>query len=148
MKSFYQYITELNLYRGVGDGSDDKYITWYTIDKKLAQGYADKRNNSKLITTTINLKKVIDLFRDNYTLTPSSFVSIAIKNTDISTIDIEQGKIIRKNFIDYFGPMSREVIHYWKDSKSKQQTAIMLKFFGFDAIRITEDGIDTYGILN
>ena len=149
MKKFKQFIAEssITLYRGTSKDNTEKYIEWYSVDKEQALGYSKHRIDSKLITKDLNFNRVIDFGKDTLHIKPKTLASKAFQGADKSKININDAKNMLKELEEYFGDKDIPVIDYWQDSDSKKVIHKFLKFFSYNAIKITEDGFDTYGVL-
>jgi hypothetical protein len=158
MKTFKQFRLELNearnklneqtLYRGQGDNSSDKFIVWYSTSEEQAQGYAKSRTNSKIITLQFNGQHIVDFDHDTLKLNPNQFAQRALSQVNNkASLDMNKLKLAKDEFTKHFGSNSIEVMDYWKDDKTKEETSKFLKLMGFEAITILEDGIKTFGIL-
>lgn len=140
-------INETLLYRGTSIDTTEPYIEWYSTDKDQAIGYSNHRENSHLITKNLDFDRVIEFDRDSLYIKPKTFATKALQGADRSKINIKDALKELKKLEDFFGDTDIPVIDYWKDNKSKKVTHDFLKYFEYDAIKIREDGIDTYGVL-
>ena len=148
MKKFKLFINEeITLYRGTSKGNIEKYIEWYSTDKDQAIGYSKHRENAELITKNLDFDRVIDFGKDTLHIKPKTLASKAFQGSDKPKININDAKTMLQELEEYFGDKDIPVIDYWHDTNSKKVIHKFLKFFGYDAIKITEDGIDTYGVL-
>jgi hypothetical protein len=62
-------------------------------------------------------------------------------------VALVEAKAMLKTFVDYFGREEIEILNLWKDQRAKKELVTFLKFFDIDAIGVTENNIQTYGIL-
>jgi len=149
MASFREFLEEpssVKLFRGRGKGSDDSIMTWWSTDEELARGYANAREDGKVVSKTFKLGNVLNLSHDTFKLSPTSLAGMAIKGADRGKLDMTLAKAEMEVFRKHFGNKELKTMEYWKDNTSKAAVVKFLKVFGYDAVSIKEDGILTYGI--
>ncbi len=135
-------------YRGLSAANKkiDPNITWFSVDEKLAKGYSDK---NKAFSADLNIKKPFDAGDDKNTITPRKLANKALQQIGSGNIDKKTAMLIREDFLsNYPDPdKSVDVLDFWSSDDGKDTVANMLEDLGFDAIRLKEEGVETYGVI-
>lgn len=137
----------MTVYRGVGEGSDDSIIKWVSPDENIAKGYAKARGGS-VQKEVIEIKQPAMMGNASRRDKPSSLIASIIRDASKNEgFDIDSAKQARKDFINYFGGEPLDITDLWSTEEAKAVTSKMLKSLGYDAISVTEQGVDTYGLI-
>lgn len=154
MKIFVSLSTERHvLYRGSGEGSDSRFISWWAEDKSLAEGYQKYRVDGQLDEKVFFFKKVLSLSHDNFVMKPKDFYNRAYSDKQVrQSLPREVAISLAKEFEKKFTPTVRQkgmrVRDYMEYPKYKKAISNLLIAYGYQAIRILEKGTNTYGVLN
>ena len=132
-------------YRGYGEENPDvnKEFTWVSEDKKLASGYAENRTSPTISSVFVKLNTPFNLDHDNRRISPTEFVSEAIKSAP-NKLDKDKILNTRVEFLDYFKSMYRDqnavrgVSEYWGKDQAKVVIKELLTALGYDGIQIVE----------
>lgn len=135
------------MYRGVGEGSDGSIIKWVSPNREIAEGYAKARGGS-VQQSNERIESPAIMGKASRRDKPSSLISSVIRDAaGNKNFDMDAAKSARKEFLDYFGSEPIDIVDLWKDESSKAVTNKLLKSLGYDAISVSEQGVETYGIL-
>ncbi len=151
MKYFLSLSSETHtLYRGAGEGSDSRFIEWWSSEKSLAERYTRSRIDGKLSTKTFSFNRVLSLSHDNFVITPKQLVMRAFTPIRklLNTKDaIAASKEFESKFPKSIQESGLPVKGYMEYPKYKKALSELLQKYGYDAISILEDGVRTYGVL-
>lgn len=137
----------ITVFRGVGEGSDDSIIKWVSPDEGIAKGYAKARGGN-VESTTVKINNPAKMGAASRRDKPASLISSIIRDASSNKgYDVDAAKQARKEFIDYFGNEPLDITDLWSTEEAKGVTSKMLKSLGYDAISVTEQGVDTYGLI-
>ena len=137
----------ITVFRGVGEGSDDSIIKWVSPDESIAKGYAKARGGN-VESATVKINNPAKMGAASRRDKPASLISSIIRDASSNKgYDVDAAKRARKEFIDYFGNEPLDITDLWSTEEAKGVTSKMLKSLGYDAISVTEQGVDTYGLI-
>jgi hypothetical protein len=135
-------------YRGISSANKriDPNITWFSADEKLAKGYSD---TNKAFSADLNIKRPFDAGDDKNTTTPLRFANQALSQMGADNIDKKTAMLIKADFLSNYPDPRKEVrvIDFWASDDGKDNVANMLQDLGFDAVRLKEEGVETYGMI-
>lgn len=137
------------MYRGHGKGSSTTgTLTWVTPDKATAKGYADHRDDGLVSELDVELKNTFDLGRDTRKLTPSKFaVEVLAEAKAQGLVDDKTALTLRSEFMKDQGKEEVTIHSLWAEEDGKNRVAKLLSGAGFDSVKLSEQGADTYGLL-
>lgn len=137
------------MYRGHGKGSSTTgTLTWVTPDKATAKGYADNRDEGVVSELDVELKNTFDLGRDTRKLTPSKFaVEVLAEAKAQGLVDDKTALALRSEFMKDQGKEEVAIHSLWAEEDGKTRVAKLLSGAGFDSVKLSEQGADTYGLL-
>lgn len=140
------------MYRGQGEGSSaGENIKWVTPHKDLAEGYAAARPGGRVDEHDADLSSVFNAGRDVNRVTPKEFAMKALtqaKSGGTLAIPDKEAMTLARSFADAHAGDPVELPELWADEAGRERVGNFLKALGFSAIKLDEDGKDTYGLLS
>lgn len=140
------------MYRGQGEGSSaGENIKWVTPHKDLAEGYAAARPGGRVDEHDADLSSVFNAGRDVNRVTPKEFAMKALmqaKRGGTLAIADKDAMTLASNFAGAHAGDPVELPELWADEAGRERVGNFLKALGFSAIKLDEDGKDTYGLLS
>lgn len=140
------------MYRGQGKGSSaGENIKWVTPHKDLAEGYAAARPGGRVDEHDADLSSVFNAGRDVNRVTPKEFAMKALtqaKRGGTLAIPDKDAMALASNFAGAHAGDPVELPELWADEAGRERVGNFLKALGFSAIKLDEDGKDTYGLLS
>ena len=140
------------MYRGHGEGSSaGENIKWVTPHKELAEGYASARPGGRVDEHDADLSSVFNAGRDVNRVTPKEFAMKALmqaKRGGTLAIPDKDAMALASNFAGVHAGDPVELPELWADEAGRERVGNFLKALGFSAIKLDEDGKDTYGLLS
>lgn len=138
------------MYRGHGEGSSaGENIKWVTPHKDLAEGYAKARPGGRVDEHDADLSSVFDAGRDVNRVTPKEFAMKALtqaKRGGTLAVSDKEAVALASAFAKEYGSDPVELPDLWRDEASREKVANFMKTLGFTAMKLDEDGKDTYGL--
>jgi hypothetical protein len=140
------------MYRGQGEGSSaGENIKWVTPHKDLAEGYAAARPGGRVDEHDADLSSVFNAGRDVNRVTPKEFAMKALtqaKRGGTLAIPDKEAMTLASSFAAAHAGDPVELPELWADEAGRERVGNFLKALGFSAIKLDEDGKDTYGLLS
>lgn len=138
-------VSNIKVFRGSNNENFEKPIMWFSVDKKVAEGYAQHYRNSTV--KEYNISKplhLVDLGRAEEHTSPVVILSSILRQSKVRLHDVqEEAFSIKQSLSNYSGSKEKDKIifnlqNYFVDA---------LNLFKCDGFVMTEDGHITYGIL-
>lgn len=140
------------MYRGQGEGSSaGENIKWVTPHKDLAEGYAAARPGGRVDEHDADLSSVFNAGRDVNRVTPKEFAMKALtqaKRGGTLAMPDKEAMTLASSFAAAHAGDPVELPELWADEAGRERVGNFLKALGFSAIKLDEDGKDTYGLLS
>lgn len=138
------------MYRGHGEGSSaGENIKWVTPHKELAEGYASARPGGRVDEHVADLSSVFNAGRDVNRVTPKEFAMKALtqaKRGGTLAVSDKEAVALASAFAKEYGSAPVELPDLWQDEAAREKVANFMKALGFTAMKLDEDGKDTYGL--
>lgn len=138
------------MYRGHGEGSSaGENIKWVTPHKDLAEGYAKARPGGRVDEHDADLSSVFNAGRDVNRMTPKEFAMKALtqaKRGGTLAVSDKEAVALASAFAKEYGSDPVELPDLWQDEAGREKVANFMKALGFTAMKLDEDGKDTYGL--
>lgn len=138
------------MYRGSGEGSSaGENIKWVTPHEDLAKGYANARAGGKVEEHDADLSSVFNAGRDVNRITPKAFAMKALtqaKSGGTLAMSDKDAVALAMSFAKEYGNDPVELPDLWQDEPGREKVANFMKALGFTAMKLDEDGKDTYGL--
>lgn len=138
------------MYRGQGEGSSaGENIKWVTPHKDLAEGYAAARPGGRVDEHDADLSSVFNAGRDVNRVTPKEFAMKALtqaKRGGTLAVSDKEAVALASAFAKEYGSDPVELPDLWQDEAAREKVANFMKTLGFTAMKLDEDGKDTYGL--